>query len=82
MSDRYVTELQETELQNRLWNHTPSAEGIELILQMRQNALRWSKDIINKVPPSREQSLALTKIEEALFWANAGIARHRDYQDE
>jgi hypothetical protein len=25
--------------------------------------------------PSREQSLAITKLEEAMFWANAAIAR-------
>lgn len=27
------------------------------------------------IPDSREKSLAITKIEEAMFWANAGIAR-------
>lgn len=27
-------------------------------------------------PPSRERSLALVKIEEAMFWANAAIARN------
>lgn len=32
--------------------------------------------ITTKCPPSRELSLALTKIEEAMFWANASIARH------
>jgi hypothetical protein len=26
-------------------------------------------------PPSREQSTAITKLEEAMFWANAAIAR-------
>lgn len=31
--------------------------------------------IVAVVPPSREQALALTKLEEAMFWANAGIAR-------
>jgi hypothetical protein len=28
-------------------------------------------------PPSREQSIAITKLEEALFWTNAAIARHK-----
>jgi hypothetical protein len=27
-------------------------------------------------PDSRERSLALTKLEEAVMWANAAIARH------
>lgn len=30
------------------------------------------------VPAGREQALAVTKIEEAMFWANAGIARAND----
>lgn len=28
------------------------------------------------VPDGRELSLVITKIEEVMFWANAGIARH------
>lgn len=28
-----------------------------------------------RVPDGREKALALTKIEEAMFWANAAIAR-------
>ncbi len=31
--------------------------------------------IQNAVPECREKALALTKLEEAIFWANAGIAR-------
>lgn len=39
----------------------------------------WGKQVATRIveltPPSREQSLALTKLEEVLFWANASIAR-------
>lgn len=33
--------------------------------------------IVELVPAGREQSLMLTKLEEAMMWANAGIARSR-----
>jgi hypothetical protein len=33
-------------------------------------------EILCNVPPSRERSLALTKLEECIMHANAGIARH------
>ncbi len=33
--------------------------------------------LFNQVcPPSREKSLAMTKLEEAVMWANAAIARN------
>lgn len=31
--------------------------------------------VLAVTPPGRERSLALTKLEEAMMWANAGIAR-------
>lgn len=34
--------------------------------------------ISNNLPEGREQNLALTKLEEVMFWANAGIARSND----
>ncbi len=33
-------------------------------------------DLLAMCPPSRERSLVLTKLEEAMFWANASIARN------
>lgn len=31
--------------------------------------------VAENVPAGRERSIALTKIEESMFWSNAGIAR-------
>ena len=32
------------------------------------------EEMVRRISPSRERSLALTKLDEALFWANAAIA--------
>lgn len=31
--------------------------------------------LLDVVPEGRERALALTKLEEAMFWGNAGVAR-------
>lgn len=43
---------------------------------LRDTAGRLGNDVARLCPPSRERSLALTKLEEAVMWANAAIARH------
>lgn len=35
-----------------------------------------ARQILSRTPESREQSLAVTHLEEAMFWANAAVARH------
>jgi hypothetical protein len=43
--------------------------------QLRKEAGLLAGTINNYCPESREKSLAITKIEEAVFWANSAIAR-------
>lgn len=57
-------------------NRTPSPAGIELIEAMRAQAKHFANHIIDNTPESREQSLALTYVEQALFFANSAIARY------
>ncbi|MGN0095029.1 MAG: hypothetical protein ACI38U_03095 [Corynebacterium sp.] len=45
---------------------------------MRQACHRAAQTINEKAPESREKSLAITKLEEAMMWANAAIARHKE----
>jgi hypothetical protein len=43
---------------------------------LRELALAHAQGMAQLVPDSRERAIALTKVEEASFFANAAIARH------
>lgn len=43
---------------------------------LRDHAKQLAIRIVESTPPSREQALALTKLEECVMWANAAIARN------
>lgn len=43
---------------------------------VRQNCARLAHFINQSVPDGREKALAITKLEEVMFWANAAIARN------
>lgn len=57
--------------------HAPT--GNDQILRyklLRDQARTMASNVMQFTPASREQSLALTRIEEAVMWANAAIARN------
>jgi len=56
--------------------HKPKDDQLERYADIRNNAGMLALFIMRQCPKSRELSLALTKIEEAVFWANAAIARN------
>lgn len=48
-----------------------------------RSELKWAtKNVLEGLPPSREASLFVTKMEEAMMWANAAIARNKESTDE
>lgn len=49
---------------------------VALYQTLRDKAKDLAQFIVDAVPVSREQSSALTNLEQAIFHANAGIARH------
>ena len=64
------------DIQRRFTYHAPKGTQPERYVQIRDCAKALAKDIIDLTPASREQSLAITALEECVMWANAAIARN------
>ena len=65
----------ENDLENRFAYHKSDWKTAQEHNEMRSRCAHLAEFIEGNVPWGREQALALTKVEEAMFWANAGIAR-------
>jgi hypothetical protein len=63
------------ELAVRFTYHAPHRDQQERYQEIRDHAARLADFIVTNSPDSREQALAITKLEEAVMWANAAIAR-------
>ena len=55
--------------------HTPSPRKIQLHNDVREFGKEFAELINGLCNEGREKSLAITKVEEAVMWANAAIAR-------
>ena len=64
------------ELIKRFTYHPPKGYQPERYEFIRSAAGELAEVLVGQTPTSREQSLALTALEEAVFWANAAIARN------
>lgn len=73
---RALTPADEVELLKRFSYHAPKDDQPARYIALRENARVLATQIIQYAPDSRERSLAITKLEEAVFWANAAIARN------
>ena len=71
-----ISWLTQTDLTKRFTYHAPKSDQPARYVAIREKARELATLIASCSPESREQSLALTKIEEAAFWANAAIARN------
>lgn len=72
----HITPDQAEDLKNRFTYHAPKLDQPERYVKLREAAHELAKDILELTPQSREQLLALTYLEQAIFNANAAIARH------
>lgn len=64
------------DLENRFTYHPPKPGQPVKYSDLRAEAKHLAVLISRSCPPSRETSLALTNLEQAIFWANASIARN------
>ena len=63
------------ELALRFTYHPPTGDQPERYVRIRDAARALAGILVADCPLSRELSLAVTHLEEAVFWANAAIAR-------
>jgi hypothetical protein len=63
-------------INNNFQYHAPKEGQPERYEALRAMAKDLARAINNYCPDSREKSLAFTKLEEAVMWANASIARN------
>jgi hypothetical protein len=70
------------DLLNRFTYHPPTQEQPQKYSMIRGAALQLAQEINRIAPECREKSLAVTKLEEAVMWANAAIARHGGVEPE
>lgn len=64
------------DIENRFKFHPPKDDATRAAHESIRGALKTVAHFVaGAIPPGREASLAITKLEEAMFWANAAIAR-------
>ena len=62
------------DLDNIFTYHAPKADQPARYIAIREKAKELAALVQSSTPPSREQSTALTNIQQAVMWANAAIA--------
>jgi hypothetical protein len=63
-------------IENNFRYHPPKADQSERYEMIRKTAKILAEIIDRLCPNSREKSVAITNLEQAVMWANASIARN------
>ena len=70
-----MKKIKQDEIDNRFTYHPPRPEQIDTYTTIRAMGRDFATVLNNRCPDSRELSVALTKLDEVVMWANASIAR-------
>lgn len=65
----------QAEIDRRFDYHAPDAQARERHQKAREAAKAFAAVILEITKEDREQRLAFTHLEQAMFWVNASIAR-------
>lgn len=71
-----VRKMTVEDLKKRFTYHAPKGDQPKKYEQIRAAAFELSLLLNDLCPESREKSLAITHLEDAVMWANASIARN------
>jgi len=71
-----MTERLAKQIENAFTYHPPHGSQVERYGLIRGQGRTLADTLAKLCPESRELSLALTKLEEVVMWANAAIARN------
>ncbi len=66
------------QIENNFKYHAPKDGQPVKYQELRKSGKELAQQVDALCPNSREKSLAMTKIEEAIMWANASIARNEN----
>lgn len=69
-------------IDNNFTYHPPQPGQGEKYVALREKAKELAVMMVDLVPESRERATAITNLETAVFWANAGIARNTQPQSK
>lgn len=63
-------------IENNFKYHAPSGDQPYKYDAIRSKIKELAYMLSDECPDSREKSVAMTKLEEVMFWANASVARN------
>ena len=71
-----ANEVDSKKIETAFTYHAPTGDQPDRYVDIREKAKNLAYTFTMHCPPSRELSLALTNLEQAVMWANAAIARN------
>lgn len=66
-----------SDIDRRFSHQTPQTIAVAQSHDLVHSSCHSVARIIEQLPESRERALAITKLEEVMFWADAAIARYQ-----